>query len=192
MITGNIAGTKTELWSRHSKGWTSCTLASLPNNQGYATLNGKKFCGGYKNINENLDTRVSSICMEYKQGAWVRSNDLTRPRYGHTSWKTDSGIYLMGGLNEDFEVETTTELVKEDGTVSTVTNINLENYAARFETLHPLVFVLKLIFWGRIEISKKFSSLGPKPLVHKPPRPNPNLVQPNSKPQSVQRGMRLE
>ena len=156
MITGNArhwnqgdeflnpAAPKTaELWSLQSKGWTSCTLTSLPNNQGFATLNGKKFCGGYENIN-NLDT-PSSICMEYNQGAWLKSNDLTRPRSGHTSWKTDSGIYLMGGFNEDNEVETTTELVKEDGTVSTATNLNLdENYAARFETLHPSVLVLKL------------------------------------------------
>ena len=128
------AGTgSVELWSRQSKGWTSCTLASLPNAQGYATLNGQKFCGGYAERSNASGVSLSNICMEYKQGAWFRSNDLTRPRSGHTSWKTDSGIYLMGGFKEgNTEVETTTELVKEDGTVSTATYLNLdENYAAR-------------------------------------------------------------
>ena len=84
--------TSVELWSRHSRGWTKCEMAPLPGNKPYGTLNGLKFCGG-------------SNCAEYKEGAWVITNNLAIRRYGHTSWETENGIYLMGGSESTFGID---------------------------------------------------------------------------------------
>ena len=86
---------------------TSCKLPELPKGRSWHTQDGPWACGG----GEYNSTQRT--CDKWGQGSWTRSHSLSVERYGHVSWATSSGVYLMGGENSG----TTSELVKEDGTV---------------------------------------------------------------------------
>ena len=51
----------------------------------------------------------STTCITFTSGQWVTSHALTEKRYGHTSWSTDAGIILMGGLDSGM----TTEIISQ-------------------------------------------------------------------------------
>ena len=87
---------------------TSCSLdAELPEGRDFHTQDGPWACGG----GEYNSTQRT--CDKWGQGSWTRSHSLSVERCGHVSWATSSGVYLMGGIHSG----TTSELVKEDGTV---------------------------------------------------------------------------
>ena len=54
-------------------------------------------------------------CLEFCQGSWIESDTGLAPRLSHTSWRTEDGVYLMGGGGSN---GMTTTFVRDDGTVS--------------------------------------------------------------------------
>ena len=68
-------------------------------------------CGGGDDSYE-LDTLTT--CDKWTAGTWNRtSHRLREKRFGHVSWATPSGMFLIGG----YYSEETSELVKDDGSV---------------------------------------------------------------------------
>ena len=87
---------------------SSCTLLpALPYGRAWHTQDGPWACGG-------IGTEKS--CDKWSQESWTRSHNLSVRRDYHVSWATASGVYLMGGIYS--ESSNTSELVKEDGSVS--------------------------------------------------------------------------
>ena len=74
----------------------------------YHTQDGPLACGG----GFASDTMRTS-CVKWSQGDWTESHSLREERYGHVSWATASGVYLIGGHYSG----NTSELAKEDGSV---------------------------------------------------------------------------
>ena len=85
---------------------TSCSLPKLPEERGQHTQDGPWACGG------GLDDSTEETCDKWSEGSWTRSHSLDVGSYGHVSWATESGVYLMGGIYSE-----TSDLVKEDGSV---------------------------------------------------------------------------
>ena len=77
-------------------------------------------CGGY-----TLTRHGGETCEQWSQGSWTRSHSISEwivPddfddewRFGHVSWATASGVYLMGG-GFDGTLKTSV-LVKKNGSV---------------------------------------------------------------------------
>ena len=87
---------------------TSCVITAKLDLPRYAhTGDGNLVCGGTGNGNDFLftDGAISS-CYNVATGATI---NLLNGRSWHTSWSTDAGIYLLGGL-----IGRTTELVTGD------------------------------------------------------------------------------
>ena len=127
---------------------TSCSLPELPERRYFHTQDGPLACGGGSGIIK------ATTCVTWSQGAWTRSHNFSVGRSGHASWDTATGVYLMGGWRN--MSETTSVLVKEDGTVE-------EGFPLKYKTKY-------------LRHKIHLSSPVPKPLVPKPPRPNPNQV----------------
>ena len=84
---------------------TSCVITRKLDQPRYDhTGDGNLVCGGAGN-------GVKSSCYNVATGATI---NLLNKRYGHTSWSTDAGIYLLGGY--DGSGYRTTELVTGDTT----------------------------------------------------------------------------
>ena len=81
----------------------SCSLPSLPEERQSHTMDGLLICGGYR--------PSDTTCLSFSSGGWITSNTLVERRYRHTSWQTDKGVVLMGGIHSD----TTSEIVPMDG-----------------------------------------------------------------------------
>ena len=73
----------------------------------YHTGDGNIVCGGQGNDGDYI-----SSCYNVATGDTI---NLLNGRYGHTSWSTDAGIYLLGGWPSS-TVGRTTELVTGDTT----------------------------------------------------------------------------
>ena len=80
-------------------------------------------CGGGDSINNGgIQTQR---CDRGTAGSWTRtSTHLIIPRQGHVSWSTAEGVFLIGGWHG----ATTSELVKEDGSVE-------EGFALKYSTM---------------------------------------------------------
>ena len=92
---------------------TSCSISWYGSR--YHTQNGPLACGG----GFAFDTMRTS-CVKWSQGDWTESHSLREERYGHVSWATTSGVYLIGGYDSEPAEEVgkiSTELAKEDGSV---------------------------------------------------------------------------
>ena len=86
---------------------TSCVITGKLDQPRFDhTGDGNLVCGGYGNGD------YSSSCYNVATGATI---NLLNKRYGHTSWSTDAGIYLLGG-SDDSSYYRTTELVTGDTT----------------------------------------------------------------------------
>ena len=62
------------------------------------------------------NSKTWKTCVKWSEGSWNTSgSDITlrERRYGHVSWASGAGVYLMGGIYSPM----TSELVREDGTV---------------------------------------------------------------------------
>ena len=87
---------------------TSCTLPELPQGRSGHTQDGPWACGGGR------DSSTERTCDKFSEGNWTRQSlNLRKERWGHMSWATASGLYLIGGYYSG----NTSELVKENGTV---------------------------------------------------------------------------
>ena len=113
LITGGQGIKSAEIYLAESN--ISCTLPDLPmgrfDAKDHHTQNNGLACGGWAGLAGNNQ----KSCVEWKNGNWTLShnNSLSEMRWGHVSWATGSGVYLMGG----YWSGNTTELVKEDGSV---------------------------------------------------------------------------
>jgi len=61
------------------------------------------------------ETHTTCVKWSSDSGNWSQSHTLRQKRYGHVSWATAAGVYLMGGSGSSSRK--TTELVKADGSV---------------------------------------------------------------------------
>ena len=76
-------------------------------------------CGG----DITMDT-----CLTWTDGSWTVSHHLIHERYAHTSWTTDSGVLLIGGVgNSDSDSRTTTELVTWQGTTEAAFSLKYDS-----------------------------------------------------------------
>ena len=108
-----------ETWTRDGDTYTSCSLPSLPDFRFLGSLDGTKYCGG--GLNES-----QTSCLEFCQGSWKVSDSDFSPRLYHTSWRTEDGVYLMGGEVGYTENPggalvrngLTTTFIGDDGTIS--------------------------------------------------------------------------
>ena len=89
---------------------TTCSLPKLPEARYCHTQDGGLACGGGRNSDNSWTT-----CVKWSSGSWTQSHTLRQKRYGHVSWATEDGVYLMGG--NDSSSWKTTELVKVNGSV---------------------------------------------------------------------------
>ena len=96
---------------------SGCSLQELPFGISSHTQNGNLVCGG---------VHLDGMCIEWTYDGWSKSHYLTVARYGHVSWATASGVYLMGGWPTGSEM--TSELVKEDGSVE-------EGFDLKYDTM---------------------------------------------------------
>ena len=89
---------------------TSCVITGKLDQPRYAhTGDGNLVCGG-----RNDDDNSISSCYNVVTGTTI---NLLNERYWHTSWSTNSGIYILGGDPFSNPDQTkTTELVTEDTT----------------------------------------------------------------------------
>ena len=87
----------TEIYNPVSK--TSCSLPKLPKEskgkgkgRSFHSQDGELACGGG-------GTSAKKTCVRWSpaSGTWTKSHTLREPRYGHVSWATSSGVYLIGG-----------------------------------------------------------------------------------------------
>ena len=91
---------------------TNCSLPSLPENTAGHTQDGLFQCGGYGS---------EKVCHQFSQGEW-RTQNLSQRRVRHTSWRTGTSLFLMGGMESN---ETTEEIA--DG-------VTRESFELAYET----------------------------------------------------------
>ena len=103
MISGGYRKSTVEYFSPDSS-LTGCTLASLPGDRSYHTMDGLTACGGQ-----------GDNCVTLGPRGWETSQTLSQGRRGHVSWKRDTDILLMGGLTSHTQV--TTEVAGDTGSV---------------------------------------------------------------------------
>ena len=69
----------------------SCSLPGLPDDRYRHTMDGLLICGGSY-------YETATTCMSFTSGQWNTSHTLVERRYIHTSWQTEQGLVLMGGV----------------------------------------------------------------------------------------------
>ena len=82
-------------------------------------MNTLEVCGGDYIRNSTTNT----TCITFTSGQWVTSHALTEERWDHTSWSTDAGILLMGGVYSG----NTTELISP-GVYDAVPGFGMQYY----------------------------------------------------------------
>ena len=92
-----------EIWSRDAE--KSCTLPPLPVLTYGHTQDGDHICGGHR------ESFSMKSCYVWSEGKWETKVDLLRARFGHVSWRTDSGLRLLGGEGRDSRKSS--ELIKD-------------------------------------------------------------------------------
>lgn len=87
--------TLTEIWSP-TRG--QCSIPNSNVSRIFHSLDGLIACGGYEFLNGSaVYDKASSTCETFVNGKWIISHTLLSPRFGHVSWNSDDGIYLIGG-----------------------------------------------------------------------------------------------
>ena len=69
----------------------SCSLPALPDERYEHTMDSLLICGGYGSS--------ATTCLSFTSGQWITSHNLVEERYYHTSWQTEQGLVLMGGVH---------------------------------------------------------------------------------------------
>ena len=112
LITGGAERKSSEIYNPVTK--ASCSLPQFSEVRAGHTQNGELACGGGK-----------SNCVKWSpaSGAWTQSHTLREARVSHLSWKTTSGVYLLGGYN----TRLTSEKINMDGSV-------VESFNLKYET----------------------------------------------------------
>ena len=103
---GNTCNTSVEVFVPSTG--QSCTLPSLPDPGRYGhTMDGLLICGS------SFDPTAAQNCLSFFSGRWLISHTLLEERGYQTSWKTDQGLVLMGGMQ--YENAYTSEIVHMAG-----------------------------------------------------------------------------
>ena len=111
LITSGLWGERSaEIFNPHLK--TSCSLPQLPKSRDHHSQDGGLACGGGSG---QSGTQTTCVKWSTASGTWTQSHTLRQKRYGHVSWATASGVYLIGGFDR-LSVRTS-EKVKLDGSV---------------------------------------------------------------------------
>ena len=92
-----------EIWSSR----VHCQLPDFEIERKGHSQDGLLTCG------TTCETTCGTTCEKFENGNWVQAFTYTTQRSYHVSWKTESGIYLIGG-NSAAE---TTDLLKDGGQV---------------------------------------------------------------------------
>ena len=103
------------------------------------TKSGKKECQhedtNFLQVHHSTDNLIScggmatkDNCRTLSNGKWVQTQNLTYPRWGHSSWATEDSVIIMGGYEEGSS--NTTEIVSKDSALTT-DGFNLK-YETRF------------------------------------------------------------
>ena len=99
---GNGAKTSVEVFVPSTG--LSCSLPTLPDQRYDHTMDSLLICGGY-------DDSSPSTCLSFTSGQWMTSHTLLERWCTHTSWQTEQGLVLMGGLYRPY----TSEIVEQGG-----------------------------------------------------------------------------
>ena len=97
---------------------TTCTLPNLPANTEYHSQSGLITCGGGTDLSVGFGVD-DTFCTTFTNGSWITTHNLTVPRRFHTSWKSNSGIMLIGGTYID-NASRSTELLSNTSSTSTL------------------------------------------------------------------------
>ena len=75
-------------------------------------MDGLVVCGGsgFDGLNQYLTT----TCLSFVFGQWMPSHSLDQDRDGHTSWMSEEGLVLMGGVNP-LKAGITSEILQSNG-----------------------------------------------------------------------------
>ena len=120
---------------------TSCPVnVTLDISRGEHTADGDLVCGGY-----NMDVENVNIGTCYNVLTGNKTN-LVDKRWGHISWSTDAGVYLIGGTGlKDKNVEYTTEFILDCPSEHTKVSIGFElKYPTKYVSInicHQITYV---------------------------------------------------
>ena len=123
IISGGMGKDSSSVEVIAPSGNVSCTLPNLTHGRNDHTQDKNFICGGtlatYTAASASLqsDTTIRDIfCQNLTSSGWVTTHKRY-PRWSHSSWAVEDGIILMGGMGYSAGVETSTEIMKFDGTV---------------------------------------------------------------------------
>ena len=123
IISGGMGKDSSSVEVIAPSGNVSCTLQNLTQGRNEHTQNKNFICGGSlatltaASASLQSDANIRDIfCQNLTSSGWVTTHERY-PRWSHSSWAVDDGIILMGGNGYSGGVETSTEIMKFDGTV---------------------------------------------------------------------------
>ena len=87
-----------------SNGTFLCVLPGLPVARAGHSQDGLVSCGGSDGTDIIDEQTPVFTCATFIRTEWVTSITLSLPRFGHASWSTSSGLYLLGGNNGTSEL----------------------------------------------------------------------------------------
>ena len=105
---GGLAGSPLKLKSSeilHLNGQHRCSLSDFPTETWGHSQNGLTVCG-------NSDVTYRSNCYEFRSGVWTLTQTLLKPRVYHSSWQSDKGLIMMGGVG--IKAQSTSEILSEE------------------------------------------------------------------------------
>ena len=102
LITGGNGSNTAELLDNSGKR-TTCSLPDIPSKERYRhTQTGRVLCGGTGGSNDGgpaTERNYETTCLKLFDSGWSKNplKYLEHPRIGHTSWRSEQGLILMGG-----------------------------------------------------------------------------------------------
>ena len=108
-------GVSVEVLRANGSSW--CSLPDMPQDRQEHTQSGLVACGGF-------DHSSRASCVTFANGSWNQSHHLQEERADHTSWRSPSGLVLMGGQFSSYNTEL----------LSDITGDSAEHFPLRYET----------------------------------------------------------
>ena len=105
---GGLKGSPLKLKSSeilHLNGTHRCSLPDFPIETWGHSQNGLTVCG-------NSEVTYRSNCYELMDGVWTLTQTLLKPRVYHSSWQSNKGLFMMGGVG--IKSEQNTEILSQD------------------------------------------------------------------------------
>ena len=110
MISGGVGTDQNSAEIFYPETNKSCSLPKLSKRRFYSTQSGDHLCGGGPDSGPDSPR---GDCVKWSNGTWTKSHNLTQKRYGHSSWTSSSGSYLIGGTHSP----KTSEIIYDNGIV---------------------------------------------------------------------------